>query len=224
MRAPNALPAPPVHRVLPSLRGVPGGDVGLVFPTTTGMSRTTQGSTTLRSHFTHSIGRRLHLHLTPCSEPVDCDSLPVIFRSTAANPASLFAGRSYTALPWGGTASRLLPRANFAPARDVQPSEWSGAASPRGRRQPFRRPTARSRGAHRLSRATARDTAAPTARSRRTHHLSRATARDTAAPTARAARRNSARRPPHERHGHRQAPRRLPVRFRRETGRSLRAR
>jgi murein DD-endopeptidase MepM/ murein hydrolase activator NlpD len=44
--------------------------------------------------------RHLHFHLTPCSEPVDCGTLPVTFRNTAPNPTSLVVGRSYAAGPY----------------------------------------------------------------------------------------------------------------------------
>jgi murein DD-endopeptidase MepM/ murein hydrolase activator NlpD len=44
--------------------------------------------------------RHLHFHLTPCSEPVDCGTLPVTFRNTTANPTSLLVGHAYTALPY----------------------------------------------------------------------------------------------------------------------------
>jgi hypothetical protein len=44
--------------------------------------------------------RHLHFHLTPCSEPVDCGTLPVTFRNTDANPAGLVVGRYYPALPY----------------------------------------------------------------------------------------------------------------------------
>jgi murein DD-endopeptidase MepM/ murein hydrolase activator NlpD len=44
--------------------------------------------------------RHLHFHLTPCSEPVDCGTLPVTFRNTSANPNSLLVEHSYTALPY----------------------------------------------------------------------------------------------------------------------------
>jgi len=41
----------------------------------------------------------LHFHLCPCSEPVDCGTLPVTFRNTAPNPGGLTGSRDYTALP-----------------------------------------------------------------------------------------------------------------------------
>ena len=44
--------------------------------------------------------RHLHFHLTPCSEPVDCGTLPVTFSNTTANPMGLQAGHSYTALAY----------------------------------------------------------------------------------------------------------------------------
>ena len=49
----------------------------------------------------------LHFHLCPCSEPVDCGTLPVTFCNTDANPHGLQARRSYTALAYGaGGAGR----------------------------------------------------------------------------------------------------------------------
>jgi hypothetical protein len=42
----------------------------------------------------------LHFHLCPCSEPVDCGTLPVTFRNTDANPDGLQPRRSYLALPF----------------------------------------------------------------------------------------------------------------------------
>ena len=39
----------------------------------------------------------LHFHLTPCSEPVDCGTLPVTFRNTTANPEGLLVGHTYRA-------------------------------------------------------------------------------------------------------------------------------
>ncbi len=42
----------------------------------------------------------LHLHLSPCSEPVNCGTLPMTFRNTAPNTHGLSAGRNYTALPY----------------------------------------------------------------------------------------------------------------------------
>lgn len=42
----------------------------------------------------------LHFHLCPCSEPVDCGTLPVTFRNTDANADGLHARRSYPALPF----------------------------------------------------------------------------------------------------------------------------
>jgi len=42
----------------------------------------------------------LHFHLCPCSEPVDCGTLPVTFRNTDPNPQGLSAGRHYLALPY----------------------------------------------------------------------------------------------------------------------------
>jgi len=42
--------------------------------------------------------RHLHFHLTSCSEPVDCGTLPVTFRNTTANPTSLLVSHSYLAL------------------------------------------------------------------------------------------------------------------------------
>ncbi len=49
----------------------------------------------------------LHFHVCPCSEPVDCGTLPVTFRNTAPNPDGLQAKRSYAALPWN--TSGALP-------------------------------------------------------------------------------------------------------------------
>ena len=40
----------------------------------------------------------LHFHVSHCSEPVNCGTLPVTFRNTAANPKGLQTDRSYTAL------------------------------------------------------------------------------------------------------------------------------
>jgi murein DD-endopeptidase MepM/ murein hydrolase activator NlpD len=45
----------------------------------------------------------LHFHLCPCSEPVQCGTLPVTFRNTDANPEGLQPGRSYRALPFENT-------------------------------------------------------------------------------------------------------------------------
>jgi hypothetical protein len=42
----------------------------------------------------------LHFHLCPCSEPVDCGTLPVTFSNAEANPHGLQAGRNYLALPY----------------------------------------------------------------------------------------------------------------------------
>ncbi len=42
----------------------------------------------------------LHFHVSTCSEPVDCGTLPVTFRNTDANPNGLDAKRSYLALPY----------------------------------------------------------------------------------------------------------------------------
>jgi murein DD-endopeptidase MepM/ murein hydrolase activator NlpD len=44
----------------------------------------------------------LHFHLSRCSEPVDCGTLPVTFRNTEANPHGLRAGHNYLALPYAG--------------------------------------------------------------------------------------------------------------------------
>jgi hypothetical protein len=43
----------------------------------------------------------LHFHLCPCSEPVDCGTLPVTFRNADPNPDGLEAKRNYLALPYG---------------------------------------------------------------------------------------------------------------------------
>jgi murein DD-endopeptidase MepM/ murein hydrolase activator NlpD len=42
----------------------------------------------------------LHFHVSTCSEPVDCGTLPVSFRNTDPNPNGLEAKRSYLALPY----------------------------------------------------------------------------------------------------------------------------
>jgi murein DD-endopeptidase MepM/ murein hydrolase activator NlpD len=42
----------------------------------------------------------LHFHLSTCSEPVDCGTLPATFRNTDPNPGGLVAGRFYPALPY----------------------------------------------------------------------------------------------------------------------------
>jgi len=39
----------------------------------------------------------LHFHRSPCSEPVDCGTLPVTFSNTQANPKGLKSGRTYEA-------------------------------------------------------------------------------------------------------------------------------
>jgi murein DD-endopeptidase MepM/ murein hydrolase activator NlpD len=44
--------------------------------------------------------RHLHFHLTPCSEPVDCGTLPITFRNTTANPQGLQVTHVYPALPY----------------------------------------------------------------------------------------------------------------------------
>jgi murein DD-endopeptidase MepM/ murein hydrolase activator NlpD len=61
-----------------------------------------QGDTIGLSGNTGATGgvRHLHFHLTPCSEPVDCGTLPVTFRNTTANPASLLVGHSYQAFTY----------------------------------------------------------------------------------------------------------------------------
>ena len=41
----------------------------------------------------------LHFHLCPCSEPVDCGTLPVTFRNTDSNSGGLAPRRNYLALP-----------------------------------------------------------------------------------------------------------------------------
>ena len=41
----------------------------------------------------------LHFHDCPCSEPVDCGTLPVTFRNTDPNPDGLQPRRKYLALP-----------------------------------------------------------------------------------------------------------------------------
>ncbi len=45
----------------------------------------------------------LHFHVCPCSEPVDCGTLPVTFSNTDPNPDGLAAGRNYTALPYSAS-------------------------------------------------------------------------------------------------------------------------
>ncbi len=47
----------------------------------------------------------LHFHLCPCSEPVDCGTLPVTFRNTDANPHGLQSKRYYVALPYARNGS-----------------------------------------------------------------------------------------------------------------------
>ena len=42
----------------------------------------------------------LHFHLSACSEPVSCGTLPVTFRNADPNLKVLVTGQSYTALPW----------------------------------------------------------------------------------------------------------------------------
>ncbi|HEY3897026.1 MAG TPA: M23 family metallopeptidase [Chthoniobacter sp.] len=42
----------------------------------------------------------LHFHLCPCSEPVDCGTLPVTFRNTEPNPDGPQAKHTYPALPY----------------------------------------------------------------------------------------------------------------------------
>lgn len=39
----------------------------------------------------------LHFHVSPCSEPVRCGTLPVTFRNTAPNPNGLLYNENYTA-------------------------------------------------------------------------------------------------------------------------------
>jgi murein DD-endopeptidase MepM/ murein hydrolase activator NlpD len=41
----------------------------------------------------------LHFHVCPCSEPVDCGTLPVTFRNADPEPTGLRAKRKYMALP-----------------------------------------------------------------------------------------------------------------------------
>jgi len=41
----------------------------------------------------------LHFHLAPCSEPVDCGTLPVTFRNTSPNPKGLVVEHEYRADP-----------------------------------------------------------------------------------------------------------------------------
>lgn len=42
----------------------------------------------------------LHFHLCPCSEPIDCGTLPVTFRNTDPHPDGLEDKRSYRAFPY----------------------------------------------------------------------------------------------------------------------------
>jgi len=42
----------------------------------------------------------LHFHVSTCSEPDDCGTVPVTFRNTAPNPQGLQRGRTYQALAW----------------------------------------------------------------------------------------------------------------------------
>ena len=42
----------------------------------------------------------LHFHVSSCSEPSDCGTLPATFRNTDPNPDGLEAGRAYMALPY----------------------------------------------------------------------------------------------------------------------------
>lgn len=42
----------------------------------------------------------LHFHICPCSEPVDCGTLPVTFRNADPNPRGLAPHRQYRALPY----------------------------------------------------------------------------------------------------------------------------
>jgi murein DD-endopeptidase MepM/ murein hydrolase activator NlpD len=42
----------------------------------------------------------LHFHVSVCSEPADCGTVPATFRNTAANPRGLGQGSVYTALPY----------------------------------------------------------------------------------------------------------------------------
>jgi murein DD-endopeptidase MepM/ murein hydrolase activator NlpD len=45
----------------------------------------------------------LHFHVSHCSEPVDCGTLPVTFRNTEPIPRGLHAGHGYLALPFAAT-------------------------------------------------------------------------------------------------------------------------
>ena len=45
----------------------------------------------------------LHFHLSACSEPVRCGTLPVTFRNADPNPNGLDGKRNYRALPYGKT-------------------------------------------------------------------------------------------------------------------------
>jgi murein DD-endopeptidase MepM/ murein hydrolase activator NlpD len=42
----------------------------------------------------------LHFHLSSCSEPVDCGTLPITFRNTTPDPVGLVAGQVYPAEPY----------------------------------------------------------------------------------------------------------------------------
>jgi murein DD-endopeptidase MepM/ murein hydrolase activator NlpD len=53
------------------------------------------GNTGNTGNFPH-----LHFHVSTCSEPVDCGTLPATFRNTNANPQGLQPGRVYPALPY----------------------------------------------------------------------------------------------------------------------------
>lgn len=44
--------------------------------------------------------RHLHFHLSQCSEPIDCGTLPITFRNTDPNPTGLFVDRFYRANPY----------------------------------------------------------------------------------------------------------------------------
>jgi murein DD-endopeptidase MepM/ murein hydrolase activator NlpD len=48
---------------------------------------------------------QLHFHVSPCSKPVDCGTLPVTFRNTEANPEGLAPYRQYRALQSAKTAN-----------------------------------------------------------------------------------------------------------------------
>ena len=42
----------------------------------------------------------LHFHVSLCSEPADCGTVPATFRNTDPNPQGLIAGLAYPARPF----------------------------------------------------------------------------------------------------------------------------